>query len=148
MWKWDNLEVGLLVTDLGTGVPTLKSLRTPVHAYFLDLLLTARHRAQLTQQQLADRLGKPQSFVAKYEGGERRLDVIEFLHLSQFLGIDAARTMRQLIKFKATEGKSARGKPAQGKAAGAGTKGATSREGSRGGRTGPGWRLDVGTPKK
>lgn len=148
MWKWDNLEVGLLVTDLGTGVPALKSLRTPVHAYFLDLLLAARRRAQLTQQQLADRLGKPQSFVAKYEGGERRLDVIEFLHLSQFLGIDAARTMRQLIKFKATQGKSARGKPTQGKAASTGTKGGTSREGPRGGRTGPGWRLDVGSSKK
>jgi len=124
----------------------LKSLRTPVHAYFLDLLLTARRRAQLTQQQLADLLGKPQSFVAKYEGGERRLDVIEFLHLAQFLGIDAARTMRQLIKFKESQDKSARGKPAQEKPVGA--RGGKSREGSRSGRTGPGWRLGVDAAKK
>lgn len=133
------------MADLGTGVPALKSLRTPVHAYFLELLLAARHKAQLTQQQLADRLGKPQSFVAKYEGGERRLDVIEFLHLAQFLGIDAARTMRQLMKFNAAQGKAGRSKPVQGKAPGA--KGG-SREGSRSGRTGPGWRLEADSSKK
>jgi transcriptional regulator with XRE-family HTH domain len=80
----------------------LKSLRTPVQGYFLDLLLAARRKAQLTQQQLADELGKPQSFVAKYEGGERRLDVIEFLRLSEALQTDPARIMRQLVKFNAT----------------------------------------------
>ncbi|WP_237392635.1 helix-turn-helix domain-containing protein [Steroidobacter denitrificans] len=134
------------MTDLYTGVPALKSLRTPVHAYFLELLLAARHKAQLTQQQLADRLGKPQSFVAKYEGGERRLDVIEFLQLAQFLEIDAARIMRQLMKFNAIQRRPDRAKPAQGKAAG--TKGGTSREASRSGRTGPGWRLETDSSRK
>jgi len=40
----------------------------------------------MTQTQLAKRLGKPQSFVAKYEGGERRLDVIEFVDVVRALG--------------------------------------------------------------
>lgn len=139
----------------------MKSLRTPVHAYFLDLLLAARQRARLTQQQLADQLGKPQSFVAKYEGGERRLDVIEFLHLSQFLGIDAARTMRQLMTFEATQGAPAPGKAIQDKVAfgksgpGKSTSGRTadikstsSRKESRGSRAGPGWRSDKDVSKK
>ncbi len=40
----------------------------------------------MTQSQLAERLGKPQSFIAKYEGGERRLDVIEFVDVVKAMG--------------------------------------------------------------
>ena len=44
-------------------------------------MIAARKAAGLTQHALARRLGRPQSFVAKYEGGERRLDVVEFVLL-------------------------------------------------------------------
>ncbi|WP_275296997.1 helix-turn-helix transcriptional regulator [Jannaschia sp. Os4] len=44
----------------------------------MDALRNARHGAGMTQAGLADRLGRPQSYVAKCEGGERRLDVVEF----------------------------------------------------------------------
>ena len=44
----------------------------------------------MTQQQLADRLGKPQSFISKYEGGERRIDVIEFIAIPEALQMDAS----------------------------------------------------------
>ncbi|MFK4073680.1 helix-turn-helix domain-containing protein [Ectopseudomonas khazarica] len=54
----------------------------------LELLLEARKSAELTQEQLAKRLGKPQSFVSKYERGERRLDVIELLQVCKQVGID------------------------------------------------------------
>ncbi|HCX11561.1 MAG TPA: transcriptional regulator [Hyphomonas sp.] len=42
---------------------------------------TARREAGLSQQQVAELLGVPQSYVAKIELGERRIDVIEFLQL-------------------------------------------------------------------
>jgi transcriptional regulator with XRE-family HTH domain len=74
----------------------LKSLRTPAHLQLIELLVAAREKAQLTQQQLADRLGKPQSFIAKYEGGERRIDVIEFLAITRALDVDPARIIREL----------------------------------------------------
>jgi transcriptional regulator with XRE-family HTH domain len=74
----------------------LKSLRTPAHVHLIELLVAAREKAQLTQQQLADRLGKPQSFIAKYEGGERRIDVIEFLAITRALQVDPARIIREL----------------------------------------------------
>ena len=54
----------------------------------LELLLEARKSAELTQEQLAKRLGKPQSFVSKYERGERRLDVIELLQVCKQVGVD------------------------------------------------------------
>lgn len=65
-----------------------KSIHTRQYRVFLDLLIQARKDAGLTQQQIADTLGRPQSFVAKYEGGERRLDVVEFLEIAKLLGTD------------------------------------------------------------
>ena len=44
--------------------------------------------AGLTQIELSLKLRRPQSFVAKYEGGDRRLDVIELLDVCAILKID------------------------------------------------------------
>ncbi|MBS0055198.1 helix-turn-helix transcriptional regulator [Yersinia sp. Marseille-Q3913] len=41
----------------------------------------------ITQESLANILGRPQSFVAKVENGERRLDVVEFVHIARLLGL-------------------------------------------------------------
>ena len=56
-----------------------KTLRTPEHVYLCQLLRQVRLDAGLTQADLAERLDKPQSFVAKVETQERRLDLIEFV---------------------------------------------------------------------
>ncbi|MFC5508127.1 helix-turn-helix domain-containing protein [Bosea massiliensis] len=64
-----------------------KSLRTPRQILLQSLLVEARKAKGLTQAELADLLGKPQSFVAKYENGERRIDVIEFVDITAILGI-------------------------------------------------------------
>lgn len=66
----------------------MKSIHTPAYRALITVLVDARHNAGLTQDQLAKRLGRPQSFVAKYENRERRLDVIEFLLLSKTLGLN------------------------------------------------------------
>lgn len=58
----------------------------------------ARDRAGLTQEKLAKRLGKLQSFVAKYEGGERRLDIVEFLWIVRTIGADPVRILRALMR--------------------------------------------------
>ena len=65
-----------------------KSLHTPEYEYFRTLLVTAREKAGLTQVTVSTRMGRPQSFVAKYEGGERRLDVVEFIEVCVALGVD------------------------------------------------------------
>jgi transcriptional regulator with XRE-family HTH domain len=79
----------------------LKSLRSPDHQRVIAILVAARAKAGLTQQQLADRLGKPQSFVAKYEGGERRIDVVEFVAIAHALEFDASRAVREIqSKYK------------------------------------------------
>jgi len=50
------------------------------------LLTSARKEAGLTQAQLAAALDRPQSYVSKYENGERSLDVIEFVAVCEALG--------------------------------------------------------------
>jgi transcriptional regulator with XRE-family HTH domain len=52
------------------------------------VLVATRREAGLTQAQLAERLKKPPSFIAKIEIGERRLDVIEFAAIAKALKID------------------------------------------------------------
>jgi len=66
-----------------------KSVFSPRYRRFRELLIQARKDAGLTQNELADRLNRPQSFVSKYENGERRLDLIEFLDVAAILRIDA-----------------------------------------------------------
>ncbi|NJN45242.1 MAG: helix-turn-helix transcriptional regulator [Candidatus Competibacteraceae bacterium] len=54
-----------------------KSIYKAEYQTFVKLLRLTREKKRLTQEQLAQRLGKTQSFIGKCERGERRLDVIE-----------------------------------------------------------------------
>jgi transcriptional regulator with XRE-family HTH domain len=74
-----------------------KSVHTSAQAAFCELMVGARKAAGLTQHALALRLKKPQSFVAKYEGGERRLDVVEFIAIARALGADPLKLMATLV---------------------------------------------------
>ena len=65
-----------------------KSVFTDQYQTFLSMLVKERKKANLTQVQLASTLKKPQSFISKYEKGERRLDVIEFLDIARAIGCD------------------------------------------------------------
>jgi len=73
-----------------------KSLRTPRQAHLQSLLIEARKNKQITQAELANVLGKPQSFVAKYENGERRIDVIEFIDITSALDISGAEIIKAI----------------------------------------------------
>jgi transcriptional regulator with XRE-family HTH domain len=70
---------------------------------FRRLLIEARKEAGLTQVGLAEKLSHPQSYVSKYERGERRLDVIEFLEVARAIGIDAFAFLRVLDNSSTTQ---------------------------------------------
>lgn len=76
----------------------LKAFHTQDYHRFIELLVRRRKDAQLTQTDVAKRLKRPQSYVAKYERGERRLDVIEFLEIARVLDFDAATFIRALMR--------------------------------------------------
>jgi transcriptional regulator with XRE-family HTH domain len=73
-----------------------KSVHSPEQAAFCALMVQARKKARLTQHDLAKRLKRPQSFIAKYEGGERRIDVVEFLAITKAIGADPVKILRAL----------------------------------------------------
>jgi transcriptional regulator with XRE-family HTH domain len=56
----------------------------------LACLVQARQAAGLNQVELAEKLGRPQSFVSKIEKGERRIDVLELIAICHHLRIDPA----------------------------------------------------------
>ena len=63
---------------------------------FRELLTAARERVGLTQMEVARRLSRPQSFVSKYETGERRLDVVEFVAVCEALNVKPDRILAAL----------------------------------------------------
>ena len=76
------------------------SLSNPKYEKFRKLLIEYRLKQGITQTELAERLGRPQSFVSKYENGERRLDLIEFLDIASTLGIDPLGFIKELLAEK------------------------------------------------
>ena len=70
------------------------------YAAAIELLREARKDAGLTQAALAERLGSRQQFVSKYESGERRLDVIEYLDIADALCVDTQRILEVCISLQ------------------------------------------------
>ncbi|APA96613.1 helix-turn-helix domain-containing protein [Nocardia seriolae] len=64
-----------------------KSIYSADYQRFCDLLRRLREEHGLTQVEIAERLDKPQSFVSKYETGERRLDVAEARSVAVTIGV-------------------------------------------------------------
>jgi transcriptional regulator with XRE-family HTH domain len=62
----------------------------------LLLLKELRQQYGITQVELAKKLGVPQSFVSKYESGERQLDILELRQICQHIGISFDSFIRQL----------------------------------------------------
>ena len=79
-----------------------KSLRSQRDMALRGLLRQARLDAGLTQSDLAARLDRPQSYVAKIENSERRIDVAEFLDIAQALDCDACAILRTVQRLHAT----------------------------------------------
>ena len=70
--------------------------QTSARARLHSLLRQIRVEAGLRQTDLARRLAKPQSFVSKYESGERRLDVLELREICDALGLSLIDFVREL----------------------------------------------------
>ena len=73
-----------------------KNLYTHRQRILLDLLRKIRKDAGLRQDDVAERLGRPQSFVSKYESGERRLDILELYDVCGALGLTLSKFVEKL----------------------------------------------------
>jgi transcriptional regulator with XRE-family HTH domain len=78
-----------------------KSVFSDRYRALLVHIIKARRTAGLTQTELAERLGKPQSYVSKAENGERRLDFVEFIELIRAVGADELEIIRVILAHPA-----------------------------------------------
>jgi Helix-turn-helix len=84
-------------TPRGRGVGTATTSAAP-------LVPHCEHRtrgasASSVVDQLADRLGKPASFIAKIEIGERRVDVVEFAAIAKALKLDPRKMLDRFLSW-------------------------------------------------
>lgn len=82
---------GLNLLEVLNSFRIAKVMRNNGHQRLRELLIEARKAAELTQAEVSKRLRRPQSFVSKYERGERRLDVVEFAQVARAIGLDPVR---------------------------------------------------------
>ncbi len=75
-----------------------KTLHSEQYGSFCEALKLARKTARLSQQQLARKLKEHQSFVSRYETGERRLDVVEFIAVAEAIGFDPAALVNKIAR--------------------------------------------------
>lgn len=76
----------------------MKTIHSNKNKILLEWLTNKRMLQGKTQQQLSELLGKPQSFVSKYENGERRIDLIETLDICEALDVNPIELIKLLIK--------------------------------------------------
>jgi transcriptional regulator with XRE-family HTH domain len=74
-----------------------KSISSGEYSRLTDLLRTVRTDAGLRQADVAAALGEQQSFVSKYECGERRLDLVELSNVADALGTDLLALVKRFV---------------------------------------------------
>lgn len=73
-----------------------KSVYSQDYIIFREMLTKERLDAGLSQATIAAKLNVNQTFVSKYELGERRIDIIEFFEIAEAIGFDALKFLKKL----------------------------------------------------
>lgn len=77
----------------------VETIRTKRHKRLVEAIVAARKKAGIRQVPLAKKLKRSQTWIARIESGERRIDVVEFLDLAEAIGFDAPKLLEQLLKI-------------------------------------------------
>jgi len=74
-----------------------KTIYQDRYARLVHALREIRKQNNVTQIQLAERLGKPQSYIAKVETLERKLDIVEFVDWCKAIGADPTKIIMDFL---------------------------------------------------
>lgn len=74
------------------------------YRWVVDRLVQARKKKGLSQAAVAELLGKPQQYVSRYETGERRLDIFEFVDAAEALEVDPLRLVGEARQSGQSDG--------------------------------------------
>jgi transcriptional regulator with XRE-family HTH domain len=77
----------------------MKELRTPRHEALRKLLKLERQKAEMTQAQLAAKLGVDQKTISDIETGTKRVSALELIAIAQAVGFDPAAAVRRIAKL-------------------------------------------------
>ena len=75
-----------------------KSIFTDANQVVIDVLVSARKKAGLRQEDLAAKLGKTQSLISRIESGQRRIDLIEFYAIATAINADPVKLYANIVK--------------------------------------------------
>jgi transcriptional regulator with XRE-family HTH domain len=78
----------------------VETIHTKRHAKLVEALIEARKAAGIRQAELARLVGKTQTFVARFESGERRIDLVEAAALCEIYGVDPRKMFREVLKIE------------------------------------------------
>jgi hypothetical protein len=81
------------------GIQVIQPELAAYHARLGKLLRTIRRVKDVTQKELAEKLGRGQPFVARYEAGDRTLDAVELVLVSRALGVAPTKVVRRLERM-------------------------------------------------
>ena len=73
-----------------------KTIYAPEYRILLQILKDSQKKSNLTQIDIAKKLGKNQSYVSKILSGERRIDVFELMQLVQVLDLEIVDLLQKL----------------------------------------------------
>jgi transcriptional regulator with XRE-family HTH domain len=76
----------------------MRHLRSARHRRLIEVCVEARQAAGLSQRELAKLLKRSPSYVSKFEAGERRLEVCEFVDFAEACGVDAVELFRRFMR--------------------------------------------------
>lgn len=79
-------------------MPTPAASDDDVYGRLVRSLLEARLAADLRQVDLAKRLGRPQNYVSRYETGERRIDMGQFVQVARTIGVDPVELLARVLR--------------------------------------------------
>jgi len=77
---------------------SIKTIYTREYRILLRILRSKRQQKRISQEDMAKKLGAPQSFISKIESGERRIDVIELFRYCEAIGIENIQFIKELNK--------------------------------------------------
>lgn len=77
-----------------------RTIDSPRHKALVAFLKRKRGAASLSQHQVAKRLNRYQSFVATFEGGQKRIDAVELIEIAEAIGFDPKEAIKAMVKAK------------------------------------------------
>lgn len=75
-----------------------KTIYSNEYAAFRKMLRATRVRLGMSQEELGKKLGRHQPFIARIETGQRRLDVVEFVHFMRAMGVSPNTFLKKFVK--------------------------------------------------